>query len=210
MNRAAAERKSHWEKVYETRSPARLGWYRPKLETSLAWIEELALAPEAPIIDIGGGVSTLVDDLLDAGHEMIALLDISEKALEQVKARLGSQAQLVMWLGGDVTSVSLPKHRFDLWHDRAVFHFLMLPAEQERYRQQLLRAVKPGGHAIISTFAPEAPAKCSGLPVMRYDHAALQQTLGEPFQLERYSRELHVTPGGVEQMYQFCQFRLAD
>lgn len=209
MIRASAERKSHWEKVYATRSPVRLGWYRPRLETSLAWIEELALAPEAPIIDIGGGVSTLVDNLLDAGHEMIALLDISDKALELVKARLGSRAELVMWLGGDVTSVSLPKHHFDLWHDRAVFHFLMLPAEQERYRQQLLHAVKPGGQAIISTFAPEAPAKCSGLPVTRYDHAALQQTLGPSVQLERHSQEPHVTPGGVEQMYQSCQFRLA-
>ncbi len=200
------ERKEHWEQVYSGKPAERLGWYKPHLRTSLAWIKELNLAKDAPIIDVGGGASTLVDDLVDLGYRSITVLDISENALAAVKSRLGRNAELVTWMPGDVTTVELPEHHFDLWHDRAVFHFLTETNDQKRYRDQLLKSLQPGGHVLIGTFAPEAPPKCSGLPVQRYDHERLQDTLGAKFELIDHHKELHVTPGGVEQMYLYCRF----
>lgn len=199
--------KEHWEQVYSTKPTEKLGWYEPHLRTSLSWIKELGLAAEAPIIDVGGGASTLVDDLLDAGCRAITVLDIAEKALASVKARLGAKAAQVTWLEGDITSVDLPAHYYEVWHDRAVFHFLTEPEQQQKYRETLLKALKPGGHLIIGTFAPEAPPKCSGLPVQRYSPGQLEKTLGREFALKRHHKELHVTPGGVEQMYLYCHFR---
>jgi SAM-dependent methyltransferase len=198
--------KDHWEKVYSTKSTQKLGWYKPHLQTSLSWIRGLNLAVDAPVIDVGGGASTLVDDLLEAGYRSITVLDISEKAASSVKARLGKKAELVTWLEGDITSVDLPTHYYELWHDRAVFHFLTEHEQQRKYRDNLLRALKPGGHLIISTFAPEAPAKCSGLPVQRYSPEQLENTVGGEFELKHHLKELHITPGGVEQMYLYCQF----
>jgi ubiquinone/menaquinone biosynthesis C-methylase UbiE len=202
--------KEHWEQVYSTKPSERLGWFKPHLLISLTWIEALGLGLDAPIIDVGGGASTLVDDLLDAGYKSITILDISENALSSVRTRLGEKAEQVSWLNGDITSVELPAQRYELWHDRAVFHFLVEPDQQRQYRDNLLRALKPDGHVIIGTFAPEAPPKCSGLPVQRYDHEKLEETLGEEFKLQRHHKELHVTPGGVEQMYLYCHFRRAD
>jgi SAM-dependent methyltransferase len=199
--------KDHWEQVYTTKPSEKLGWYEPHLQTSLSWIKELSLAVDAPIIDVGGGASTLVDDLLDAGYRSITVLDISEKALSSVKARLGKKAELVTWLDGDITSVDLPTHYYELWHDRAVFHFLTVLEHQRKYRDNLLKALKPGGHLIIGTFAPEAPPKCSGLPVQRYNPEQLENTLGGEFEVKRHHKELHITPGGVEQMYLYCHFR---
>jgi SAM-dependent methyltransferase len=199
--------KDHWEQVYLTKPTEKLGWYKPHLQTSLAWIEELGLALDAPIIDVGGGASTLADDLLDAGYRSITVLDISEKALSSVKARLGKKAELVTWLDGDITSVDLPTHYYELWHDRALLHFLTVLEQQRKYRDNLLKALKPLGHLIIGTFAPEAPPKCSGLPVQRYSKGQLEKTLGEEFELKRHHKELHITPGGVEQMYLYCHFR---
>lgn len=201
------ERKDHWEQVYSVKPAARLGWYKPHLVTSLAWIRELNLAKDAPIIDVGGGASTLVDDLIDLGYRSITVLDISENALAAVKSRLGKNTELVTWMPGDVTTVELPEHRFELWHDRAVFHFLTETTDQKRYRDQLLKSLQPGGHVLIGTFAPEAPPKCSGLPVQRYDHERLQDALGVKFELIDHHKELHVTPGGVEQMYLYCRFQ---
>jgi len=201
--------KDHWEQVYSTGPTEKLGWYVPHLKTPLNWIKGLGLAVEAPLIDVGGGASTLVDDLLDAGYRSITVLDISEKALSAVKARLGKKADLVTWLVGDITSIELPKQHYELWHDRAVFHFLVQLEQQRKYRDNLLRALRPGGHLIIGTFAPEAPPKCSGLPVRRYSPEELQNALGGEFELEHHQKELHVTPGGVEQMYLYCQFRRA-
>lgn len=203
------EQKDHWEQVYASKPRERLGWYQPHLQTSLEWIEELKLARDAPIIDVGGGASTLVDDLLDLGYQTVSVLDISENALAAVKSRLGKNAQLVNWINGDLTTVELPDHQFELWHDRAVFHFLTDADEKRKYRDQLLKALRPGGHVLIGTFAPEAPPKCSGLPVQRYDRERLQETLGEEFKLIKHHKELHVTPGGVEQMYLYCHFRRA-
>jgi SAM-dependent methyltransferase len=198
--------KEHWEQVYSTRPTEKLGWYAPHLQTSLTWIKELGLTADAPIIDVGGGASTLVDDLLAAGYRAITVLDISEQALSSIKARLGKNAERVVWMNGDATSVDLPAQYFELWHDRAVFHFLTQPEQQRTYRNNLLKALKPGGHLIIGTFAPEAPPKCSGLPVQRYSVEQLANTLGEEFHLTRHHKELHITPGGVEQMYLYCHF----
>lgn len=199
-------RKEHWERVYRASPTDRLGWYEPHLQTSLAWIRELDLPLDARIIDIGGGASTLVDDLLDVGQRSITVLDISEHALSSVQARLGERARLVTWLQGDVTSIDLRGHYYDLWHDRAVFHFLTVPDQQRKYRDALMRALKPGGHLIIATFAPEAPPTCSGLPVQRYSPEELQTALGGEFESKRSHKETHVTPGGVEQAYLYCHF----
>ncbi|MBM2830693.1 MAG: methyltransferase [Gammaproteobacteria bacterium] len=200
--------KNHWERAYSTKPAERLGWYKPHLQTSLTWIKELGLRMDAPILDVGGGASTLVDDLLVEGYQSITVLDISEKALSSVRARLGERAELITWLEGDITSVDLPARHYELWHDRAVFHFLTEPEQQRQYRDQLLRALKPGGHFIIATFAPQAPPRCSGLPVQRYSLEQLESTLGKEFELMRNHKELHITPGGVEQMYLYCQYRL--
>jgi SAM-dependent methyltransferase len=161
---------------------------------------------DAPIIDVGGGASILVDDLLNAGYRAITVLDISEKALSTAKCRLGEKAELVTWLIGDITSVDLPTHYYDLWHDRAMFHFLVEIEQQQKYRDTLLKALKPGGELIIGTFAPEAPPTCSGLPVQRYSPNQLEGTLGTAFELKRHQKELHITPGGIEQMYLYCLF----
>ncbi len=202
--------KDHWEQVYSSRTTDQLGWYAPHLQTSLDWIKEGGLALDAPIIDVGGGASTLAKDLLDAGYQSITVLDISEQALASVKARLGKRADRVSWLEGDITTVDLPKQYFELWHDRAVFHFLLEPEQQRKYQENLLKALRPGGQLIIGTFAPEAPPNCSGLPVKRYTPAQLEGALGDEFELKRYHKELHVTPGGVKQMYLYCHFRRAD
>jgi SAM-dependent methyltransferase len=202
--------KNHWEKVYADKLSEKLGWYKPHLQTSLTWIKELNLGADAPIIDVGGGASTLVDDLLDAGYRSITVLDISDNALSSTRARLGKRADLVTWLTGDIASIELPAHQYRLWHDRAAFHFLTEHDQQRKYRDALLKALKPGGHLIIGTFAPEAPPKCSGLPVQRYNQDQLSATLGGEFELVRHKKELHITPGGVEQMYLYCHFRKTE
>ncbi len=201
--------KEHWEQVYTSKSPDRLGWYKPQLQTSLEWIGALGLEPDQPIIDVGGGASTLIDDLLAAGHSAVTVIDIAEPALEILRSRLGDKSSAVNWLCGDITAIELPENAFALWHDRAVFHFLTEASQQERYTESLRRALQPGGHLIIGTFAPEAPPRCSGLPVQRYDLQLLCDTLGSELELRRHRKEMHVTPGGVEQMYLYCEFRFA-
>jgi SAM-dependent methyltransferase len=201
------QRKDHWERVYSTRIAEKLGWYKPQLDTSLAWLEALGLDKGARIIDVGGGASTLVDDLIDAGYESLTVLDIADSALAATKKRLGRQSELVMWLSGDITEYRLPAGHFDLWHDRALLHFLTEAREQRAYRDNLVASLRPGGHVIMGVFAPEAPPRCSGLPVVRYSHEELAERLGPGFELERHRKELHLTPGGVEQMYLYCQFK---
>lgn len=204
------DRKSHWEQVYSTRMAEKLGWYKPRLETSLSWLGEIGLDKASPIIDIGGGASTFVDDLVDDGYESITVLDVSDQALETSKSRLGRQSQLVMWLSGDITSYALPPDRFALWHDRAMLHFLTDSEQRNAYRNNLLQSLQPGGYVIVGVFAPEAPEKCSGLPVQRYDAVGLAEFLGDKFELVHHDKELHVTPGGVEQMYVYCLFRRSE
>ncbi len=149
----------------------------------------------------------MVDDLLNEGYRSVTVLDISEKVLASVKVRLGEKAERVTWLNGDITSIDLPSHYYEVWHDRAVFHFLTELEEQRKYRVNLLKSLKPGGHLIIAAFAPEAPPKCSGLPVHRYSPEQLVETLGGEFELKRHKKELHITPSRVEQMYLYCHFR---
>jgi SAM-dependent methyltransferase len=208
---ASMTQKEHWEQVYSTRLAEKLGWYKPRLDTSIRWIRELDLDKGAPVIDVGGGASTLADDLLDEGFESIAVLDISESALAITKKRLGRQADLVMWLSGDITTYALPQNRFELWHDRAVLHFLTGTEEQQAYCTNLLNTLRPGGYLIIAVFAHEAPPKCSGLAVRRYDHEELSSMLGDQFELVRHHKEKHITPRDIEQMYVYCLFRrIAD
>ncbi len=200
-------KRDHWDQVYTTKATNRLGWYKPHLQTSFAWIEKLGLTLDAPIIDVGGGASTLVHDLLDASYESLTVLDLSEKALTEVRVRLGKKADLVTWITADITTLELPPQEYELWHDRAVLHFLTEPDDRHSYRNNLLMALKPKGHVIIGTFAPEAPPTCSGLPVQRYSLQQLVDELGPDFKLMNHLKEIHVTPGGIEQMYLFCHFR---
>ena len=198
--------KDHWEQVYSTRMAEKLGWYRPRLDLSLTWIDEIGLDVGDPIIDVGGGTSTLIDNLIDEGFKSVIVLDISENALKTSRKRLGRQSRDIMWLDADVTSHQLPKNQFMLWHDRAMFHFLTAEEDRLTYRANLLRTLRPGGHAIIGTFAPEAPPRCSGLPVKRYDPDHLRAELGNELVFIKEEKMLHITPGGIEQWYQFSLF----
>jgi 2-polyprenyl-3-methyl-5-hydroxy-6-metoxy-1,4-benzoquinol methylase len=157
---------THWEKVYIEKAPATVSWYRPHLETSLALIERAAAGCSAAVIDVGGGESTLVDDLLARGYENITGLDISQTAIDVNRKRLGNAAERVNWLVADITKVNLEPSAYDVWHDRAVFHFLTAPSDRLSYVRQVAHAVKPGGHVIVSTFGPEGPTRCSGLDVV--------------------------------------------
>jgi SAM-dependent methyltransferase len=199
--------REHWDGIYASRSAREVGWYAPHLEISLRWIEALNLARNDPVIDVGGGASTLVDDLLEAGHADITVVDLSGVALEATRDRLGEHAGRVSWLEGDVTALELPCGRYRLWHDRAVFHFLIEAQARDCYRQALLNALAPGGYFVIGAFAPDAPPRCSGLPVRRYDSDLLTSTFGAEFELKRQTGEVHVTPSGVEQAYVYCLFQ---
>ena len=200
--------KTHWDKVYATKAPESVSWYRAQLETSLALIERAAVARSASIIDIGGGESTLVDDLLLRGYKTLNVLDVSPTAIEVTKKRLGTAAKQVRWLVGDIVEIELEPHAYDLWHDRAVFHFLTTPERRLAYVRQVTRAVRPGGHVIVSTFGPEGPTKCSGLDVMRYDAESLHGEFGGHFRLVESSKELHETPFGTTQQFLYCYCRL--
>jgi 2-polyprenyl-3-methyl-5-hydroxy-6-metoxy-1,4-benzoquinol methylase len=200
--------KTHWENVYATRAPESVSWYRAHLETSLALIERATNARSASIIDIGGGESTLVDDLLLRGYGNVTVLDVSRTAIEVTKKRLGSPAEQVRWLVADIAAVDLKPHAYDLWHDRAVFHFLTTPERRIAYVRQVTRAVKPGGHVIVRTFGPEGPRECSGLEVVRYDAESLHGEFGRHFRLIESSKELHQTPLGTTQQFLYCYCRI--
>jgi SAM-dependent methyltransferase len=174
---------AHWEKIYKEKAPDAVSWYRPHLETSLALIEQAAPGRSASIIDVGGGESTLVDDLLARGYENVTVLDISQTAIDANRRRIGKAAEHVHWLVADATKAGLELSAYDVWHDRAVFHFLTAASDRIAYVRQVARAVKPGGHVIVSTFGPEGPAKCSGLDVVRYDAESLHQEFGAHFRL---------------------------
>ncbi|HZQ61107.1 MAG TPA: class I SAM-dependent methyltransferase [Casimicrobiaceae bacterium] len=196
--------RSHWEKVYGTRHADEVSWYRPHLETSLALIEQAAPDRAAHVIDVGGGESTLVDDLLARGYANVHVLDISRTALDVCKARLGDAAAKVQWLQGDVRTFAFAADAFDVWHDRAVFHFLTRPEDRAAYVRQVAHAVKRGGHVIVATFGPQGPHQCSGLDVMRYDAEGLHDQFGPAFELVKHSTELHRTPNGATQQFTYC------
>ena len=173
-------------------------------------IEEAAPQLDAEIIDVGGGEATLVDDLLDRGYRFVSVLDISSVALDVAKARVGERARTVTWLCGDVTAFGLARHRYAVWHDRAVFHFLTDPKDRAAYVSQVARAVRPGGYVIVATFGPEGPATCSGLDVMRYGPGALHDEFGASFRLLKHLTEIHQTPAGAAQQFTYCYCKTSD
>ncbi len=180
---------AHWEHVYATKGEDEVSWFQDKPGISLELIRSTGATRDWSIIDIGGGMSRLVDALLDEGFTSLAVLDLSSSALAATRARLGARAEQVEWIAADVTMWT-PRKQYDVWHDRAAFHFLTDPADRLAYIARLKAALRQDGHAIIATFAPDGPEKCSGLPVQRYDSASLQDTLGDGFEL------LELTPGG--------------
>jgi SAM-dependent methyltransferase len=199
---------THWEKIYTEKAPDAVSWYRPHLETSLALIEQAAASCSASIIDVGGGESTLVDDLLARGYDSITVLDISQTALDTNRKRLGKTSDRVHWVVADITKIELELGVYDVWHDRAVFHFLTSPRDRLAYVRQVTRAVRPGGNVIISTFGPEGPTKCSGLEVVRYDAESLHQEFGVHFRLLDSPKEMHRTPFGTVQQFLYCLCRI--
>jgi 2-polyprenyl-3-methyl-5-hydroxy-6-metoxy-1,4-benzoquinol methylase len=199
--------KTHWEKLYKTKAPEAVSWYLPHLETSLALIERTGAGPSSAIIDVGGGESTLADDLASRGYRNVTVLDISKTAIEVCKERVSASADRILWLVADVTRAKLDTAAYDVWHDRAVFHFLTSADQRIAYVRQVAHAVRPGGHVIVSTFGPEGPEKCSGLDVIRYDANSLHDQFGARFHLVESSQELHHTPMGVTQQFLYCYCR---
>src|SRR5882672_1534293 len=206
--RGTMDDKRHWDEVYGKKAPDQVSWYRPHLERSLRFIEEARMPRDAAIIDVGGGTSTLVDDLLERGYSNLTVLDISAKAITSAKGRLGSPGASVTWIEADITSVNLSEHHFDLWHDRAVFHFLLDAAARRRYVAAARHAVKPGGHVVVATFGPSGPERCSGLEVMRYHPEEIHAEFGHTFRKVGSSSEIHKTPWGQEQEFVYCYCRL--
>jgi SAM-dependent methyltransferase len=195
----------HWDAVYEKRAVEDVSWYEPHADKSLDLIRGTGVELDDPIIDVGSGASFLVEDLLAAGYRDLTVLDISAQVLDKLRERLGSRAQLVAMLHRDVTAFD-PDRRYALWHDRAVFHFLMARADRERYIEALGRALRPGGHLVMATFGPDGLERCSGLPTMRYDARVLAAELGREFELIESSLVLHRTPWGSAQQFLYCRF----
>lgn len=203
---AGSDQQAHWQHVYVTKAATDVSWYQETPAPSLELIERVCASPLSGIIDIGGGASVLVDHLLSAGYRDLTVLDLSAASLAAARVRLGKQADRVEWVVGDVTTWR-PERSYDLWHDRATFHFLVDEKDQAAYVERLRLALGKGGHAIIGTFAPDGPEKCSGLPVRRHDAASLGAVLGQGFELVDSLRHDHVTPWGATQRFQFSTFR---
>jgi 2-polyprenyl-3-methyl-5-hydroxy-6-metoxy-1,4-benzoquinol methylase len=199
-------RQQHWENVYVTKGETEVSWFQETPSLSLQLMTLAGATPRSDVIDIGGGASRFVDALVEMGFQSVTVLDLSEAAIAVVKARLGSRANKVKWVVADVTTWE-PQQFYDLWHDRATFHFLTEERDRTAYVAHLSKAVKPGGHAIIATFAPDGPERCSGLPVVRYDAESLGYVLGDAFELIETRRQQHMTPSGSEQRFQFSLFR---
>lgn len=197
----------HWDEVYRQKAADQVSWYRSHLETSLRLLTYALPSTDAAIIDVGAGHSRLADDLILAGYRNLTLLDLSLAALEQTRSRLGVDADPIQWIEGDVTQIDLPVNAFDAWHDRAVFHFLTTESQQRAYVSQLERSVRVGGHLVLATFGPNGPVKCSNLDVARYDASALARVLGRRFELLESFLELHETPSGSAQEFQYTWFR---
>ncbi|WP_397535989.1 class I SAM-dependent methyltransferase [Roseateles sp.] len=197
--------KNHWERVYRDKPADSVSWFQPHAQQSLALIRGIAAGQAARVIDVGGGASTLVDDLLAAPEVFsVAVLDISAAALDVARRRLQQRAAAVRWLEGDITQIALPEQAWDIWHDRAVFHFLTEPAQRAAYVARVRCAVRPGGHVIVAAFAPDGPTHCSGLPVMRYAPDALHAQFGGAFELVEHLSESHLTPSGAVQQFVYC------
>ena len=201
-----ASRHDHWEAVYTGKTEDQVSWFQQTPAISLELIALCGAAGKSPIIDIGGGASRLVDCLVSKGYDDVTVLDLSSAALARARSRLDNSANRVRWIEADVT-VWEPSRVYDVWHDRAAFHFLVLPEDQAAYVGRLVRALRPGGHAIIGTFAPDGPERCSGLAVRRYDATELAATFGGGFALVDTRKHEHATPWGATQRFQFSTFR---
>jgi 2-polyprenyl-3-methyl-5-hydroxy-6-metoxy-1,4-benzoquinol methylase len=199
---------SHWEHVYLTKSAEQTSWYQPHLQTSLDWISAAAPRRSASIIDVGGGESTLAEDLLALGYRDITVLDFAEAAISKSQHRMGTAAEQITWFAGDVIQTALPPNTYDIWHDRAVFHFLAEPDRRRAYVRKLVSSLKPSSHAVIATFGPRGPEECSGLPTQRYNAESLHHELGPDFQISRSSLIDHHTPFGTTQQFLYCDFIL--
>lgn len=191
----------HWQSVYRSKAADSVSWFRPHLDMSLTLLEQAGLNPYSRVLDVGGGASTLVDDLLSRGVSEITVLDLSEEALLVSRHRLGDKGLGVHWLAANLLDQVIPADSFDLWHDRAVLHFLTDPTDAQRYAQQAQRAVRAGGHVVIGGFAPDGPERCSGLPVARRSSEDIAALLGSGFTLVDQRHEKHQTPTGGEQSF---------
>ncbi|QQR89788.1 MAG: class I SAM-dependent methyltransferase [Myxococcales bacterium] len=203
------DRRNHWEAAYQSKDSETQSWFQPRPVESLALIEMAGCSPLTRIIDVGGGTSLLVDELITQGCRNLSVLDISASALEESKRRLGMQAEQVLWIEADIAESAIDGN-FDIWHDRAVFHFLTETTDKRAYVHTLKKSLKFGGHAIIATFAEDGPTRCSGLPVVQYHPSSLLAELGEGFTLVETRKELHHTPAGRDQSFVYCLFRHTD
>jgi 2-polyprenyl-3-methyl-5-hydroxy-6-metoxy-1,4-benzoquinol methylase len=199
------DRKAHWQNVYTTKSSDLVSWFQAEALPSLGAIARSGVGPDASLIDIGGGASVLVDSLLAQGWRQLTVLDVAQSALKVARARLGERAAAVDWIAADITAWS-PSRTYDVWHDRAVFHFLTTPDDRAGYHRALNAGLRPGGHLILATFAADGPEKCSGLVVQRYDPDMLAAELGPVYDLVEAWRETHTTPWGSEQTFNWCRF----
>ena len=200
------KRKDHWEKVYTKKSPSEVSWYQTHPGISLELIASRGIDHSAKIIDVGAGASVLVDKLLEAGYTDISVLDISSKAIDHAKERMESRAEQTVWIITDITEFE-PSRQYDLWHDRAVFHFLTEKIDRQKYVEVLKKALKPQGHLILSAFSLEGPPKCSGLNVERYDVEKMKQELGDEFEFIKSVNESHVTPWQAKQEFIYGYFK---
>jgi len=197
---------SHWESIWINKKSYQWSWQQPHLKKSLELIQKTGMGEDAQVIDVGGGASTLVDDLLERKFKNIMVVDISQEALSLSKSRLGLSANQVIWIQADITRVQLPPTSFDIWHDRAFFHFFTSRDDRKRYLQVLTTSLKQGGYAVIATFGLRGPEKCSGLPIVRYSPQSLLTELGPGFKLQENLEEDHLTPSGVRQHFIYCLF----
>jgi len=200
------DRQGHWDIVYRTKAENEVSWFQENPTISLELISATGVTPGASIVDIGGGSSRLIDALLGGGFDAVTVLDLSPLALATARARLGTQASKVRWIVADVTMWE-PPQTFDVWHDRGAFHFLTEAKDRAAYAERVSRAVRPDGHVIIGTFAPDGPERCSGLPIMRHDAISLGEMLGGSFKLVESRRHDHYTPTGGVQRFQFSRFQ---
>ena len=200
------DRKSHWDKIHQTNKLTEVSWYQARPDISLDFLHKFHLPKIASIIDVGGGDSLLVDFLLAEGYEDVTVLDISEKALERAKSRLGEKANLVKWVVSDASTFK-PTEKYDFWHDRAAFHFFTEEKEIERYVKNVQQSIAPGGYLVLGTFSENGPEKCSGLPVKKYSAVAMKELLQQYFERLKCLTVKHLTPSEKVQEYVFCSFK---
>jgi ubiquinone/menaquinone biosynthesis C-methylase UbiE len=199
--------KSHWSHIYRTKSSDKVSWFQLHLQVSLELIQSACVSKDDRIIDVGGGASTLVDDLIQNGYQNITVLDIAGESLILTQNRIGAKARSVNWMETDVLAAPLPSQYFDLWHDRAVFHFLTEPEDRRKYAEAVLQAMRKGGHVIIAAFSMDGPRRCSGLDVVQYSIESMQRELGNRFELIGSKLEDHRTPTSVKQKFIYCHFK---